>query len=130
MVVDICDGKTEIVTSGTIITSPNYGNGREYPGPKDCSIAVRFEEGTSIHIEFLGVFEFEEKFCGEDGCVCFDSVQIRDGENDTSPLIITACDDKPEPMLSSGNVLLIKFASDDRDNYEGFSLQVNQTKRK
>ena len=129
---DICDGGAEIVTSGTIITSPNYGNGRYYPESESCSKAVRFEEGTSINIEFLGVFDLEY------GCVpsavpnsgCCDYVQILDGENDTSPLIITACDDKPEPMLSSGNVLLIKFASDDRDNYEGFSLQVNQTKRK
>ena len=96
----------------------------EYPGSKKCSRIVRFEEGSSIHIEFLGVFELER------WGPCWDTVEIRDGEHKNSSLIAYSCDNKPTPMFSSGNTILIKFESSEENNFQGFSLQVNQTKGK
>ena len=102
--------------------SPGYP--ANYPEGKTCERVVRFEEKSSIRIEFLGEFELEMFKKG-----CFDFVEIRSGDDENSPLIMKVCGNtKPQVIVLSGNSAWIKFFSDRFTNKKGFYLLVTQVK--
>ena len=76
-----------------------------------------------MQIEFLGELEMGSAFSMT---ACYnDFIEIRDGEDEESPLIMKLCGSKkPEVMYSQGRSLWIRFQS--YYTFKGFSLKVTQ----
>uniref|UniRef100_A0A8B9H9X0 Inactive serine protease PAMR1 n=1 Tax=Astyanax mexicanus TaxID=7994 RepID=A0A8B9H9X0_ASTMX len=57
----------------------------------------------------------------------YDYVEVRDGDNQNSPVIGRYCGDNiPAPVRSSGDSLHIRFVSDGYNNYDGFSATFRE----
>ena len=103
--------------------SPGYPN-KNYPTYQNCERIVRFQRETPFRIEFLGEFELEASWDGSD---CYDYVEIRNGENSNSPLIMKVCSDENlRATTLIGSSVWAKFQSDGGTTYKGFSLAITQ----
>ncbi|PVD37829.1 hypothetical protein C0Q70_00431 [Pomacea canaliculata] len=99
----ICGG--EINKDQGFLTSPNYPD--DYRPNKDCIWKISVEEGYSVALKFQS-FEIEN----HDNCV-YDYLEVRDGSEESSPLLGRYCGYKiPDDIKSSGNKLYVKFVSD------------------
>ena len=71
-------------------------------------------------------FDVEES---KNDCELYDKVEIYDRVYDMDDyfdddLITTLCGDSlPDDIISSGNIVLVEFTSDDTRNYAGFRIQ-------
>ncbi|CAG0898496.1 unnamed protein product [Cyprideis torosa] len=112
----VCGGRIDVHQTH-LLTSPGYP--REYTKRKDCVwIAVAPEE-YQVALKFT-FFETEN----HDDCR-YDYLEIRDGGAPDSPLIGKFCGYKiPEDIKSTGNLLWLKFASDDSVERGGFALEL------
>ena len=120
--IDICNGTSIINRTEVILSSPGYPD-LDYPADKTCERIIRFLEKTPFRVEFLGDFVLHEK---KDGCNR-DFIEIRNGEDVNSPLIMKECGDvKPEAMTLFGNSVWIKFQSDHVTNKKGFALKITK----
>lgn len=102
----------------SIIQSPNWPD--HYRPSKECVWHVRADENHQISLRF-DAFDLES----HDSCA-YDYIEIHDGDSLSSELIGRFCGNRiPEPILSSGQSLLVKFVSDSDVNRGGFlaSLQ-------
>ncbi|ESO84884.1 hypothetical protein LOTGIDRAFT_236092 [Lottia gigantea] len=108
----ICGG--EIVKDTGHLTSPNYPD--EYRPNKECEWKITVPEKYSVALKFQS-FEIEN----HDNCV-YDYLEVRDGHEDSSPLIGKFCGYKiPEDIKSTGNKLYVKFVSDGSVQKAGFA---------
>ena len=124
MLVDICVSIGIITSSETVIRSPGYSDSN-YPNNQNCEKIVRFEEGTSIQMEFVGAFYLEHHASCK-----YDFIEIRNGETDDSPSIMKVCGStKPQITISQGSSVWMKFKSDAYSNGQGFALKVSQVTR-
>ena len=100
--------------------SPGYPN--QYPSHQNCHRIVRFQEGSSVQIEFFGEFRI-----GSSSTCSSQYVEIRDGDNQDSPSIMKVCGSKkPQVTYSEGRSVSIKFVSSYGSYHKGFSLKVTE----
>ena len=117
----MCEGPELITTSGTILTSPGYSMGN-YPSNKNCETLVLFEEKTFVRLDFLDAYNIRfSTNCN------YNFIEIRNGRNESSPLVMKACDtNRPYPLTLQGNSALIRFGSDHTYGRKGFKLKATQ----
>uniref|UniRef100_A0A8C6MNH6 Tolloid like 1 n=1 Tax=Moschus moschiferus TaxID=68415 RepID=A0A8C6MNH6_MOSMO len=108
----ICGG--EIHKNEGQIQSPNYPD--DYRPMKECVWKIAVSEDCYVGLIFQA-FEIER----HDNCA-YDYLEVRDGTNESSPLIGRFCGyDKPEDIRSTSNTLWMKFVSDGTVNKAGFA---------
>lgn len=108
-----CGGK--ITKSQGEIKTPNWPD-EKYPPGTSCSWLITVEPNMVIQVKF-------DKFALEADTFCrFDYVAFfNGGEKDDSRLIGRYCGDQaPEPIITTGNVLLVQFVSDLSVTSDGF----------
>ncbi|GCC24748.1 hypothetical protein chiPu_0003150 [Chiloscyllium punctatum] len=108
----ICGG--EISKESGQIQSPNYPD--DYRPMKECVWKITMSEHYYVGLVFQA-FEVER----HDSCA-YDYLEVRNGNNENSPLIGRFCGyDKPEDIKSTSNTLWMKFVSDGTVNKAGFA---------
>ncbi|XP_041656635.1 procollagen C-endopeptidase enhancer a [Cheilinus undulatus] len=113
-----CGGKT--TKSQGEIKTPNWPD-KKYPPGTSCSWLITVEPDMVIQVKF-------DKFVLEADTYCrFDYVAFfNGGEADDARLIGKYCgDETPQPIITSGNVLLVQFVSDLSVTSDGFLAFYN-----
>ncbi|NWT34322.1 BMP1 protein, partial [Cardinalis cardinalis] len=106
-----CDHKVTSV-SGTI-TSPNWPD--KYPSKKECTWAISTTPGHRIKLSFSELDVEAQQEC------TYDHLEIFDGKDAKAPALGRFCGAKePEPIVSSGNKMFLKFVSDNSIQKKGF----------
>uniref|UniRef100_A0A8D0CLR5 Metalloendopeptidase n=1 Tax=Scleropages formosus TaxID=113540 RepID=A0A8D0CLR5_SCLFO len=107
-------GCDHVVTSvsGTI-TSPNWPD--KYPSKKTCSWALSTTPGHRIKLAFNEIDMEAHLECA------YDHVEVFDGRDIKAPILGRFCGTKkPQPVISSGNKMFIRFFSDNSVQKKGF----------
>ncbi|XP_033475581.2 inactive serine protease PAMR1 [Epinephelus lanceolatus] len=92
-----------------------------YPINARCEWTVQVERGRSIELRFSLLSLEPDHNCR------YDYIEVRDGDDLSSPVIGRFCGDLlPPPIKSSGNVLHILFTSDGYNNFDGFVLTFQE----
>ncbi|XP_071478891.1 bone morphogenetic protein 1 homolog [Diadema antillarum] len=108
----ICGGHIERI-SGTLQSS-NYPD--DYHPNKECIWHITMPENYTVGLSFQS-FEIER----HETCI-YDYVEVRDGHEESSPLIGRYCGYfLPDDVKSTGNRMMVKFVSDGSVNKGGFS---------
>uniref|UniRef100_UPI00358E2941 neuropilin-1-like isoform X2 n=1 Tax=Myxine glutinosa TaxID=7769 RepID=UPI00358E2941 len=109
---------------GTIqVDSPSYvsslGYPKEYAANSDCQWVLRAPETNQrLQLNFNPHFELEDRECR------FDFVEIREGQDESGVLVGKFCGSiAPQPIVSDGDSLWIRFVSDYEGQGQGFSLR-------
>ncbi|XP_042344706.1 inactive serine protease PAMR1-like isoform X2 [Plectropomus leopardus] len=93
-----------------------------YPTNARCEWTVQVERDRSIELRFSLLSLESDHSCR------YDYVEVRDGDELSSPVIGRFCGDRlPPPIKSSGNVLHILFTSDGYHNFDGFVLTFQES---
>ena len=108
-------------TSGKL-TSPNFP--KEYFHNSKCIWTITVPEGKSVHLRFL---EFQVEGDTNRHRCPHDHLTIWNGSDSNAPVIGKFCNSNPPPpvICSSGNILLLKFHSDDALAWKGFDLSYH-----
>ncbi|NP_999728.1 bone morphogenetic protein 1 homolog precursor [Strongylocentrotus purpuratus] len=115
----ICGGHIER-ESGTL-QSPNYPD--DYHPSKECVWLITMPANYTVGLSFQS-FEIER----HETCI-YDYVEVRDGHEDTSPLIGRYCGYFiPDDIKSTGNKMMVTFVSDGSVNKGGFSADFFKEK--
>ncbi|XP_072307339.1 cubilin [Eucyclogobius newberryi] len=105
-------GGTFTDTEGIII-SPNWPN--DYAHNRQCVYIIRLPQGEKVSLNFTHM-----NLESHSSCV-FDYVEVRDGLQETAPLIGRFCGSVlPAPLRSSSSYLWIRFRSDSSVSRAGF----------
>ncbi|KAH8239867.1 hypothetical protein KR032_008825 [Drosophila birchii] len=105
------------------IKSPNWP--KEYGESQSCEWIIRAPLGHRLELVVKN-FTLEYPF-DDDGDCATDWLEIRNGDSETSPLIGRYCGTRIPPRLPSyGNVMHLKFHSDDSIERPGFLLTWQQ----
>lgn len=97
-----------------LIQSPNYPD--EYKSNKECVWSIKTSSNYQVALRFHS-FELE----ANENCA-YDFIEIRDGGQETAPLLGKFCGSKlPTELHSSGNELWLRFVSDGSVEKGGFS---------
>ncbi|XP_019955015.2 inactive serine protease PAMR1 [Paralichthys olivaceus] len=93
-----------------------------YPTNARCEWRVQAQRGRSIELRFSLLSLESDHNCR------YDYVEVRDGDDLSSPVIGRFCGDRlPPPIKSSGNLLHILFTSDGYNNFDGFVLTYQES---
>ncbi|KAI6073610.1 Metalloendopeptidase [Aix galericulata] len=99
-------------TSGTI-TSPNWPD--KYPSKKECTWAISTTAGHRVKLTFTELDIEAQQEC------TYDHLEIYNGKDAKAPVLGRFCGAKePEPVVSSGNKMFLKFVSDNSVQKKGF----------
>ncbi|MFD1062655.1 CUB domain-containing protein [Winogradskyella litorisediminis] len=105
---DFCAGTTILeATSGTITDGSSTGN---YNSNSDCRWLIQPENATSIELDIT----FLDTELGKDGIVVYD------GPNTSYPFTSYSGSNLPSKIYSTGGAMLIRFLSDDVNEFQGF----------
>uniref|UniRef100_A0A673C0Z9 Si:ch211-102l7.3 n=1 Tax=Sphaeramia orbicularis TaxID=375764 RepID=A0A673C0Z9_9TELE len=95
-----------------------------YPTNARCEWRLHAERGNTMELRFSLLSVEPDHSCR------YDYIEVRDGEDLSSPVIGRFCGDQiPPPIKSSGNNLHILFTSDGYNNFDGFkfsSINLNK----
>ncbi|XP_074419739.1 bone morphogenetic protein 1 isoform X1 [Larus michahellis] len=106
-----CDHKVTSISGS--ITSPNWPD--RYPSKKECTWAITTTPGHRVKLTFSELDVEAQQECG------YDHLEIYDGKDAKAPTLGRFCGAKePEPLLSSGNKMFLKFVSDNSVQKKGF----------
>uniref|UniRef100_A0A8C4T5W3 Tumor necrosis factor-inducible gene 6 protein n=1 Tax=Erpetoichthys calabaricus TaxID=27687 RepID=A0A8C4T5W3_ERPCA len=99
-----------------VIKSPGYPD--EYEDEQICYWHIRVRYGQRVHLRFLD-------FDVEDDMACLaDYLEVFDSYDDINGFVGRFCGDElPEDILSTGNVMTLKFLSDSSVTAGGFQLE-------
>ncbi|KAL2098307.1 hypothetical protein ACEWY4_007514 [Coilia grayii] len=98
--------------SGTI-SSPNWPD--KYPSRKECTWDISATPGHRVKISF-NEFEIEQ----HQECA-YDHLEAFDGDSDKAAILGRLCGSKiPEPLVSTGNKMYMRFISDASVQRKGF----------
>ncbi|KAK7929008.1 hypothetical protein WMY93_005403 [Mugilogobius chulae] len=98
--------------SGTL-SSPNWPD--KYPSRKECTWDISATPGHRVKISF-SEFEIEQ----HQECA-YDHLEAFDGDGDTATILGRLCGSKtPEPLISTGNKMYLRFISDASVQRKGF----------
>ncbi|XP_023261050.1 uncharacterized protein LOC111654319 [Seriola lalandi dorsalis] len=93
-----------------------------YPTNARCEWTVHVQKGSSIELRFSLLSLESDHNCR------YDYVEVRDGDDLSSPVIGRFCGDQlPPPVKSSGNFLHILFTSDGYNNFDGFVITFQES---
>ncbi|KAK6493301.1 dorsal-ventral patterning tolloid-like protein 1 [Huso huso] len=96
-----------------VITSPNWPD--KYPSRKECTWAVTATPGHRVKVSF-NEFEIEQ----HQECA-YDHLEVYDGESDKAAILGRLCGSKiPDPVISNGNKMYLRFISDASVQRKGF----------
>ncbi|VEN57932.1 unnamed protein product, partial [Callosobruchus maculatus] len=100
------------------IHSPNYPN---IPTSHiECHWIITAPIYDSVRIDF------EDRFDLSDAKSCtIEYVEIRDGGTENSALLGRYCDDPPNSIVSTGNMMFVKYFTDTDDPKNGFKAKVS-----
>ncbi|CAH1989272.1 unnamed protein product [Acanthoscelides obtectus] len=100
------------------IQSPNYPN---IPtSHTECHWVITAPIDDSVRIDFEDRFDLSiAKSCS------VEYVEIRDGGTENSALLGRYCEDPPNSVISTGNMLFVKYFTDTDDPKNGFSAKVS-----
>ena len=117
----IC-GEREITEAGSVITSPNHPN--NYGNEQECDWIVTFPEGQAVSLNFLAFGLERNSRCR------YDWLEVRNGGDEDAQMIgERRCGSNiPQPIISSGNQIFIRFHSDFSITSTGFEIEVNEGK--
>ncbi|KAK1175725.1 tolloid-like protein 1 isoform X1 [Acipenser oxyrinchus oxyrinchus] len=100
-------------SSSGVITSPNWPD--KYPSRKECAWAVTATPGHRVKVSF-NEFEIEQ----HQECA-YDHLEVYDGESDKAAILGRLCGSKlPDPVISNGNKMYLRFISDASVQRKGF----------
>ncbi|RXM97483.1 Tolloid-like protein 1 [Acipenser ruthenus] len=100
-------------SSSGVITSPNWPD--KYPSRKECAWAVTATPGHRVKVSF-NEFELEQ----HQECA-YDHLEVYDGESDKAAILGRLCGSKlPDPVISNGNKMYLRFISDASVQRKGF----------
>ncbi|XP_019623419.1 PREDICTED: dorsal-ventral patterning tolloid-like protein 1 [Branchiostoma belcheri] len=98
------------------IRSPGYPG--YYLDMATCRYMINATAGSTISMSFLTFDVEDHTSCG------YDVLKVYDGGDTSSPLVATLCGSTtPSPITSSGDRLMIEFATDPAVNGQGFVIQ-------
>uniref|UniRef100_A0AAZ3S6G5 Metalloendopeptidase n=1 Tax=Oncorhynchus tshawytscha TaxID=74940 RepID=A0AAZ3S6G5_ONCTS len=98
--------------SGTM-NSPNWPD--KYPSRKECTWDITTTPGHRVRLSF-NEFEIEQ----HQECA-YDHLEAFDGEGDSAAILGRLCGSKiPEPLVSTGNKMYLRFISDASVQRKGF----------
>ncbi|XP_064643493.1 cubilin-like [Lineus longissimus] len=111
-----CGGRltlTNDVQSGTFMS---HGYPMAYPANIDCIWIITAPSSDGVQVDFDQDFDIEKhRDCK------FDGIEIRDGGTENAPVLGRYCgSESPGTIKSSGNVLYIRFTTDDSIPRKGF----------
>uniref|UniRef100_A0A673C2I0 Si:ch211-102l7.3 n=1 Tax=Sphaeramia orbicularis TaxID=375764 RepID=A0A673C2I0_9TELE len=93
-----------------------------YPTNARCEWRLHAERGNTMELRFSLLSVEPDHSCR------YDYIEVRDGEDLSSPVIGRFCGDQiPPPIKSSGNNLHILFTSDGYNNFDGFVLTFQES---
>ncbi|RWS21660.1 Cubilin-like protein, partial [Leptotrombidium deliense] len=97
--------------------SPNYP--LAYNHDAVCEWIIHVSKGSRVSVQLMDVdFEVIEQSCSDD------YLEFYDGNSDRSPIIRKVCKlESNGAIMSTKNVMFIKFQTDSRISYRGFRLQ-------
>ncbi|CAL8311895.1 unnamed protein product [Merluccius merluccius] len=96
-----------------IIISPNWPN--NYAANRQCIYLIRLPPNEVVALNFTHMSLESHSTC------TFDYVEVRDGREETDPLIGKYCGSTlPSPILSTSNTLWVRFKSDSSVHRAGF----------
>ncbi|XP_038054395.1 fibrillin-2-like [Patiria miniata] len=102
------------------LTSPNYPG--YYPSNQNCLYKITVGNNKLIRLQFL-IFAIE----GTPTYCSYDSLEIFDGTTENSKLIGRYCgSDIPTPVITSSNVMMMRFLSDESVGYQGFYIEFEE----
>ena len=105
---------------------PSYGSDN-YKSNLRCSWRLTTRPGYIIRLRFKQFDVENEKLCG------YDYVIIRDGTNNTAPLLGRACGQtstqSSHEFVSTGNRMWIKFETDLTNNRKGFIAEYFRSRK-
>uniref|UniRef100_A0A8C0RW72 Cubilin n=1 Tax=Canis lupus familiaris TaxID=9615 RepID=A0A8C0RW72_CANLF len=114
-----CGGNIYIhdVNSAGYVTSPGHPN--NYPQHADCNWLIAAPPGKLIRVQFEDQFNIEET----PNCVS-NYLELRDGVDSNAPLLAKLCGRSlPSSQLSSGEVMYLRFRSDNSSTQVGFKIK-------
>ncbi|XP_027512135.1 tumor necrosis factor-inducible gene 6 protein isoform X2 [Corapipo altera] len=99
-----------------VFKSPGYPN--EYENEQICYWHIRVKYGQRIHLQFL-------EFDVEDDVACMaDFLEIYDSYDDVNGFVGRFCGDElPDDIISTGNVMTLKFLTDASVTAGGFQIR-------
>ncbi|XP_054685520.1 tumor necrosis factor-inducible gene 6 protein isoform X2 [Grus americana] len=99
-----------------VFKSPGYPN--EYENDQICYWHIRVKYGQRIHLQFL-------EFDVEDDTACMaDFLEIYDSYDDINGFVGRFCGDElPDDIISTGNVMTLKFLTDASVTAGGFQIR-------
>ncbi|XP_071666774.1 tumor necrosis factor-inducible gene 6 protein isoform X1 [Patagioenas fasciata] len=99
-----------------VFKSPGYPN--EYENDQICYWHIRVKYGQRIHLQFL-------EFDVEDDTACMaDFLEIYDSYDDVNGFVGRFCGDElPDDIISTGNVMTLKFLTDASVTAGGFQVR-------
>ncbi|KAK2919904.1 inactive serine protease PAMR1-like [Channa argus] len=93
-----------------------------YPTNALCEWTVQVEKGSTIELRFSLLSLESDHSCR------YDYVEVRDGDDLSSPVIGRFCGDQLPPLIkSSGSLLHILFTSDGYNNFDGFVFTFQES---
>jgi len=111
-----CDATRPASLEGTSgeFRSPDGGSGT-YPDNAHCEWKITVPAGQLVRLSFTSFAVEAEDACG------YDVVRVYDGDSTGAAEVLTHCGSNvPSDVVSSGNVLYVKFTSDDSVTEAGF----------
>ncbi|KAK6481949.1 tolloid-like protein 2 isoform X1 [Huso huso] len=109
-----CEHK--VTSAEGVISSPNWPD--KYPSRKECTWELSSTAGHRVKIEF-NEFEMEQ----HQECA-YDHLELYDGPNGKSPILGRFCGSKkPDPVITSGNKMFLRFYSDASVQRKGFQAK-------
>ena len=107
------------------LTSPGFPI--SYPNLVTCSWIIEAPENHFLQLTFE-TFELETCTISLVVCSC-DQVEVRDGQNASSPKLKKLCgNSRPSPLQSSGRYLWVEFKSDWWTTRKGFNATFKASK--
>ncbi|XP_040919484.1 inactive serine protease PAMR1 [Toxotes jaculatrix] len=93
-----------------------------YPTNARCEWTVEAQRDSNIELRFSLLSLESDHNCR------YDYIEVRDGDDLSSPVVGRFCGDQlPPPVKSSGNLLHILFISDGYNNFDGFVLTFQES---
>ncbi|KAL1024015.1 hypothetical protein UPYG_G00050330 [Umbra pygmaea] len=104
--------------SGTV-SSPNWPD--KYPSRKECTWAITSTPGHRVKLLFSD-FEIEQ----HQECA-YDHLEAFDGDSDSAAILGRLCGSQtPDPLVSTGNKMYLRFISDASVQRKGFQATLHR----
>ncbi|TSM12566.1 Tolloid-like protein 2 [Bagarius yarrelli] len=118
----VCGGALKAdVKPGDLYSHAQFGE-NNYTAAEDCEWLISAKKGYGVKLTF-SIFDLED----EARC-SYDALQVFDGCDTKAPSLGRYCGSKPpDEIHSAGDVIIIKFHTDDTINHKGFHIQYTST---